>query len=73
MKVSPKQFIEVWQRAKSLEEVAKRTGMLLSACSARASHYRLKGVNLKRFSRRPTTDWEKLAALADSLSEGGGE
>jgi hypothetical protein len=73
MRVNPKQFIEAWQRAKSLEEVVKNTGMRPSACSARASHYRLKGVNLKRFSRRQRTDWEKLAALADSLSEGGEE
>ena len=71
MKVSPKRFIEVWQRAETLAEVVKGTGMKSIACSARASHYRLKGVNLKRFARRSRTDWEKLAALADSLSEGG--
>jgi len=73
MKVSPKQFIEVWQRAKSVKEVSEKTGMKVSAASARAWHYRLKGVNLKRFRGRQKADWAALKILADSLVEGGEE
>jgi hypothetical protein len=67
--VSPSAFIEAWQTANSLTEVAEKLGMTKAACSVRASRYRAQSVPLKEFPplEMPKTDWDKLAAYAREL------
>jgi hypothetical protein len=66
---SPKAFVEVWQRANSLREVASSLKMTKAACSVRASRYRSQGVPLKEFPplEMPKTDWDELAEYAKGL------
>lgn len=62
--VTPEQFVEIWQQAKSVGEVARQAEMSPGCASARATLYRQKGVELKYF-RVPKIDWERLAKLAE--------
>ena len=47
---TPEEFVRIWQSSRSAAIAAKRLGMKRSAASVRASNYRKKGVNLKRFA-----------------------
>jgi len=66
---TPKAFVEVWQRANSLGEVAETLKMTKAACSVRASRYRAQAVPLKQFPpmEMPKTDWNELAEYAKGL------
>ena len=78
---TPEDFVLVWQKAKSLEDVSDALGQSLSTVRNRASRYRIKGVPLKvltsHFVSKPSklgtpvvVDWGALASLARSLSPG---
>ncbi len=62
-------FVRLWQRAQTLDEVSERSGLSKGACSCRANNYREHGVPLKRFHAavvRP--DYHALAKLAQELA-----
>jgi len=50
----PERFVVVWQKSNNVAEVAETLGMPAGIVSARASHYRSRGVKLKRFPRGKT-------------------
>jgi hypothetical protein len=51
--VQPQDFVLIWERSESVEEVAEATGMNPNAVRTRAYFYRKKGVNLKVFEPKP--------------------
>ena len=64
------EFITVWQRAKSREEVTEKLGVLWRVAEAKATRLRKKGVKLKRFAiDRRAVDVDALKQLAASLAE----
>jgi hypothetical protein len=67
--VSPRVFVETWQKAETIAEVAKRLNRTRNAVKVRAHVYRQRGVPLKFFS--PTlmeeVDWDELAELAREI------
>jgi len=65
--VTPEAFIRAWQVSDNLDEVVERTGLSKNAIWKRVYAYREKGISLKECRRARTTDWTKLAALADEL------
>lgn len=70
--IKAEDFVRIWCTSDNLDEVQARTGKSRKALSVRASQYRRKGVNLPKFirgSRKPTTDWNKLAAMVDEIQE----
>ena len=70
--VTPEEFVRAWQTAKSLAEVAERTGLKLETARARGRRFRKRGIPLKSFAGqgRPATDWESLKRLAEELGPG---
>ena len=50
--VSLRRFMEIWNKATSPAEVAKRTGYTLGSCMAMASELRYLGYKLQNFARR---------------------
>lgn len=66
--VTPEKFVRVWQEANSLDEVVEKTGLTKHQASARATHYRSKGVPLKHF-KKPKMDWGALKKLAKEVEE----
>ncbi len=56
----PEEFVTSWQLADTLDTFCINTGMRKGAASVRASLYRKKGVNLKRFPRGPNTKRKSL-------------
>lgn len=59
------EFIKVWQKAKSLEEVVRRTGLQPKSASNRASVLRSKGIPLQKFREGTTASVADLKALAE--------
>ena len=72
-KLSPKEFIQIWQSSQTLDEVVERTGMFKTSVNSRAYGYRRKGVPLKKFKATRGVseyDWGSLAEYAEkSLDE----
>lgn len=70
--VTPEQFVRAWNTSSSAVEVAQKLDMAPHSASARASWYRKKGVDLKRFLRgaKPAArlDVAALNKLAKSLA-----
>lgn len=50
MFVSAEEFVEIWQKAKSLSEVCSKTGLATASASVKASNLRAAGVPLKVFA-----------------------
>jgi hypothetical protein len=66
-KISNESFIEIWQRAETLEDVAEKVGTTLMATRARGNALRAKGVkSLKKFPRKKL-DYSKLDEKAEDL------
>lgn len=61
------EFIQAWQEAESLDEIAERLGIPRGLASARATRYRAQGVPLKRFGS--PLDWSELAEFAALFAE----
>lgn len=64
--VTPEEFVLTWQSSATVEEAAKRLGMLVNTANARANSYRKKGVKLKHMPMRykRTMDDMRLNILA---------
>ena len=65
--VSDVDFVTAWAKSKSLDEVAKQTGLAKLSVQARAQRMRKAGVKLPKFSRRKVTDVEGLNKLLGEL------
>ena len=64
-RISAEEFVEAWQKAESIEEMADKFGTEALRLSGRAAVYRAKGVPLKKFARRgQVLDFTALAKLA---------
>lgn len=50
--VSAEAFVKAWQKATTVSDVSKATGLTPASASARAAQYRKRGVNLKKFPRQ---------------------
>jgi hypothetical protein len=61
--VAAETFVRVWQSSASAEEAARRLNMPRPVVIARASNYRLKGVQLKKMPRRPVQERLDVASL----------
>lgn len=69
-KCSPEEFVRIWQTAKNMDEVIKRSGMPRTTCGSKAGLYRKKGVMLKKFSDgHQPPDWDKLQKIAAELAQ----
>jgi hypothetical protein len=73
IKLSPEDFVRLWQEAATLNEVCKKGKINKGAARQRAVMYRRKGVPLKMFARcggngRLPNDWKGLARLAKSVA-----
>ena len=66
MAVSAEDFVLIWQNSKNLGEIVEKTGASYDAVTRRASGYRKKGINLKKFARGQKLDVDALNALIDS-------
>ena len=63
--ISAEEFVEAWQKAESIEEMADKFGTEVLRLSSRAAVYRAKGVPLKKFvGRGKTIDIAMLTQLA---------
>jgi len=51
MTVSAEEFVKVWEISESRKEVAEKLNITVKQASQRASEYRRKGVNLKRYKQ----------------------
>jgi transposase len=67
--IEPKHFVEVWQCAASLDEVAKVLQISKERLSVLAGRFRKRGVALKKFRRNASPDWKRLADLAEKLGD----
>jgi hypothetical protein len=64
-KVTAEEFIKIWQQAKSVAEVAEKTGLKIAAARRRASVYRtIYDVMLKKFKSGQRYDWTALQRAA---------
>ena len=70
-RVTPREFIEVWQSSSSIAEVSKKTGIRKKAVHVRAYRYRQVGIPLKVFPPVELPDWDQLAEYARSLLPAG--
>lgn len=69
MQITPKEFVETWQQAESLDEVAIKIGTKKQSATTRAIRMRQKGVPLKCFRATPAkADYATLAKLAKKLA-----
>lgn len=64
-RVTPEEFVRAWQKAPSLQALARSLNMREGTATERARIYRLRGIPLKHFA--PRVDVQALAALARSL------
>jgi hypothetical protein len=71
VRVSPEDFVVVWNTSKTVREVVERTGMSFPAVRTRARNYRKKGVKLtdltSHLSRIERV--QEIRRLADSTAE----
>jgi hypothetical protein len=63
-KVTAEEFIKIWQQAKSVAEVAEKTGLTRLAAIRRATVYRGHNVRLKKFDGGRKFDWTSLQLAA---------
>jgi hypothetical protein len=64
-KISPQEFVRIWQEAKTLDEVVEKTGMHRSLAINRACVYRIEhDVRLKKFQTAARVDWLEVQRLA---------
>jgi hypothetical protein len=70
--VSPKVFIETWQRSSSVAEVARKVHRSKGCVRVRAFRFRQRGVPLKEFEPVliELPNWDELAEFARSLVVG---
>ena len=68
MTVTAEEFVRIWQAAKTVGEVASRTGMKTTSAYSKAYAFRKEGVPLKTFRRKGPIDFVALRALAESLT-----
>lgn len=69
MKVTKPEFVTVWQKATTLEEVVKKTGLAVVTVRKYAYRMRRQGVPLKALpgEGKATLNWADLAKLARGL------
>lgn len=73
IRVSPEDFVRIWQGANNFDAVIEATGLSKTAANGRANVYRKKGIPLRKFIQigsvgRSPLDIEALAELARSLA-----
>ena len=70
-KITAVDFVTIWQKSPTLDEVCEKTGMSRITACARAARYRKIGIPLKKQPRqgRPTIDVDSLSALAKKLTK----
>ena len=51
--IEPEKFVDAWQAASSVKELAEQLGMPIPILHARASAYRGQGIKLKKMPRTP--------------------
>jgi hypothetical protein len=65
VRITAEQFVKAWQRATSVADFCKATGMRETVARQRASVYRRRGIPLRRMGNAPTPlDVSRLATLA---------
>ena len=52
-RLTPEEFVTAWQLAESIDFFCENTGMKRASAVVRASYYRKRGINLKKFPRGP--------------------
>lgn len=66
-----REFVEIWLRSTTLEEVAKASGYTLYAASQKGSKLRMQGVRLPRLRRKaklkPTTVDDLNRLIVESI------
>lgn len=69
--VTPKLFIETWQRSATVGEVSERLGMPRNLVHARATKYRTSGIKLKKMPRpgRGKLDVEGLNLHLEKINQ----
>jgi len=64
---SPEQFVQIWHRGGSLEEVVDKTGLAKSTVAARGYKFRKAGVPSRKLGRtRAELDYGALKKAAES-------
>ena len=67
-RVSAEEFVTVWQNAETMDDVCESLEMKAGTAQVRASTYRKKGVNLKKFPKGGKSfDVDSLNALIDNI------
>tara|TARA_R110000824_G_scaffold10774_10_gene47237 strand:+ start:1915 stop:2184 length:270 start_codon:yes stop_codon:yes gene_type:complete len=70
-RVSPEDFIKIWQTSLTTAEVMEKTDLKVHAARTRACMYRKKGIPLKYMTRgKKRLDVEALTKLAVEYGEG---
>ena len=66
---TPRDFVIAWESSETLKEVEEKTGIKASIAAARASLYRSRGINLKKFrqGRKPKDTIEELNKLIEEM------
>ena len=70
-KMSPEDFVAVWNTSKSIEEFLAKTGMNRPAAWARCAAYRKKGIKMNRMSNYLSSieRLEEVMVLAEQTAE----
>jgi hypothetical protein len=69
-RVSAEEFVAVWQNAETMDEVTEALEMKSGTAQVRASTYRKKGVNLKKFPKGGKSfDVDSLNALIATIED----
>ena len=65
-KLTPEQFVRLWQESKSIRDFCEKTGRTYNAAYSRACYYRKLGVKLKRHKKTAKTiDVAELNAIIE--------
>lgn len=67
--ISAEQFIAVWQKAASVDDVARELGISVESASHRAGTFRQKGIPLKKMPTAQPYYWDDLAEFATLMLE----
>lgn len=67
MRISPEEFVRLWQNSNSLSEFSEKSGIKRANASLTAMRYRKHGVKLKKFVRQEHINWNKLKNLANYI------
>ena len=68
-KITPEEFIKVWQTSDTLDDVVAKTGIDKKVIRSRGIYYVKKGVPLKKLVHPYKNDWEALAKYAAEFVE----